>query len=272
MRNGKEGGSWRGWRGGLELVEGSSLSSRPVSTYVYARGMLTVRDFNRGIVICDRITNDMDSNRHCVRRVVPHKEAEFSSQSIMKAMEKFVDAVRDMDETILVPSRLMDLRVGDDGDNVGFNKRSSEREGLKSTDLFRLYSMVNCVRNQLMWGANDCPAPEEEAPHQQQRIGGGGNGTALAGKGHVRRPSTASVASTNSAVSTMSDTDSEAGNENDSGIEAEGDPASALPAYTHKMEECFRKHLYGLHRSLQQMTDAATYLTKRYQNDIGATL
>ncbi|KAL1123389.1 hypothetical protein AAG570_002470 [Ranatra chinensis] len=170
----------------------------------------------------------------------------------MKAMEKFVDAVRDMDETILVPSRLMDLRVG----------RSSEREGLKSTDLFRLYSMVNCVRNQLMWGANDCPAPEEEAPHQQQRIG----------KGHVRRPSTASVASTNSAVSTMSDTDSEAGNENDSGIEAEGDPASALPAYTHKMEECFRKHLYGLHRSLQQMTDAATYLTKRYQNDIGATL
>jgi hypothetical protein len=201
--------------------------------------------------------------RHCVRRVIPHKEAEFSSQSIMKAMEKFVRAVQDMEDTILVPSRLMDLQVGDEGDTVGTKGKRGEREGLSSTDLYRLYTMVNCVKNELLWGGNDCPPPPEvttpvtPAPQPAQVT-----------KTHARRPSTTSMASTNSAGSTISDTDSETGNENDSGIEGEGEGSTKPPSYTRKMEESFRRHLYGLHSSLEQMTEAASYLTLRYQNDI----
>lgn len=195
----------------------------------------------------------MDSNRNYRR--VPHKEAEFSSQSIMKAMETFVQAVQEMDETILVPSRLMDLEVGDSEEAVVLkpkSKTASERESLKCTDLYSLYNMVNCVKNELLWGQNNC-IPEEEEP----------SSTVVSKVTHVRRPSLTSLASSQS----LSDTDSETGNENDSGIEGESE---VKPDYTQKLEESFRRHLYGLHRSLNQMATAAKYLTTRYQSDIGA--
>lgn len=204
--------------------------------------------------------------RNCLRRITSHSsEAEFSSQSIMKAIEKFVQAVQEMDETILVPCRLMDLQVGDATDTVGVksSKRVGERErdGLHSTDLHSLYTLVNLVKTELLWGANEQPPEEEQHTHV----------TSTAIKTHIRRPSTASMASMNSAGSTISDTDSEVGIENDSGIEGETE-STTKPSYTQKVEESFRRHLYGLHRSLEQMTDAAGYLTKRYQNEIGGAV
>lgn len=173
--------------------------------------------------------------------MVPHKEAEFSSQSIMKAMEKFVTAVQEMDETILVPSRLMDLQVGDSGDSVAKTELGS------STDLFGLYETVNSVRKELLWGS--------ESDNQIRY---------KAKPGHVRRPSNVS---TTSLGSNVSDTDSETGL--DSGIENEQE---TKPTQTQRLEENFRRHLYGLQTCLGKITDAANYLTKRYQNDIGGTV
>lgn len=46
-----------------------------------------------------------------MRRIARHDDQEFSNQSILNAMEKFVKTVNAMDETILVPSRLMDCSV-----------------------------------------------------------------------------------------------------------------------------------------------------------------
>lgn len=87
-------------------------------------------------------------------------------------------------------------------------------------------------------------------------------------KGHVRRPSTVSVASSNSSTSTISDSESEvSSNENDSGIESEGQENKDKSLEVAKE---FRTHLLGLYNSLEQMTEAANYLTARYQKDIGA--
>lgn len=87
-------------------------------------------------------------------------------------------------------------------------------------------------------------------------------------KGHVRRPSTVSVASSNSSTSTISDSESEvSSNENDSGIESEGQENKAKSL---DVANQFRTHLLGLYNSLEQMTEAANYLTARYQSDIGA--
>jgi len=200
-------------------------------------------------------------------------------------MEKFVKAVNDMDETILVPCRLMDLKVGDAGDTVVDMKTSLKHPGsgssekrkfslndMTSTDLYNLYTMVNSVKNELLWGQN--VAPEENDERQKSPNSGIGTVTSASVsssvKGHFRRPSTVSMTSTNSTAS-ISDSDSEAGNENDSGIEAEEnnrqDPNCSL-----KVAESFRRHLRGLHHSLQQMTEAALYLTARYQNDIGGAV
>lgn len=104
-------------------------------------------------------------------------------------------------------------------------------------------------------------------------------------KGHVRRTSTASMMSTTS-VSNMSDSDSDISNEIDSGLESDGnksdnaqssdgsdivDDASCQKSSdkaTDLAKRC-KRHLNGLYQCLEQMTEAANYLTARYQSDIG---
>lgn len=90
-----------------------------------------------------------------------HDEPEFSNQSIMNAMEKFVSTVQEMDETILVPCRLMDLKVGDSSDKTAEGEAKSEIHSiLNHADLYSLYTMVNAVKNELLWGQNSTPSGE----------------------------------------------------------------------------------------------------------------
>ncbi|XP_067011156.1 mid1-interacting protein 1-like [Anabrus simplex] len=220
-------------------------------------------------VYSDSVKFNMD-NRNCLRRIGRHDESEFSNQSIMNVMEKFVKAVNDMDETILVPCRLMDLKVGDAGDTVEVkSSKHSRKSGIRDMDLFNLYNMINSVKNELLWGQNKVP-DEDEKETTLVPVPPSASISTSSGKGHVRRPSTVSMASTNS-VASISDTDSETGNENDSGIEAE-DPASQVPDQSEIIASNFRRHLRGLYRSLEQLTDAASYLSTRYQNDVGGAV
>lgn len=158
------------------------------------------------------------------------------------------------------------------------------RDHLANTDLFNLYNMLNSVKVDLLWGRNgqeeSSDTTEVELREQnydtvevvtaneaKQTV----ESTTLAPqpetKGHVRRPSTVSVASSNSSTSTISDSESEvSSNENDSGIESEGVENKDKSLEVAKQ---FRTHLLGLYNSLEQMTDAANYLTARYQSDIG---
>lgn len=46
-----------------------------------------------------------------MRRIATNDDTEFSRESIVNLMEKFVKTVNVMDETILVPCRLMDRTV-----------------------------------------------------------------------------------------------------------------------------------------------------------------
>lgn len=48
--------------------------------------------------------------RNCLRRLI-HDDKEFSNQSIINVIERFVKSVNLMEETILIPSRLMDRQV-----------------------------------------------------------------------------------------------------------------------------------------------------------------
>lgn len=142
--------------------------------------------------------------------------------------------------------------------------------------------MLNSAKTDLLWGRQD-EICVEEPPHviletvdepietstptthlspDTAQTGSNNNNT----KGHNRRPSTVSVMSTNSAASTISDNESEISNENDSGIESEGNSERDK---SDQMAKQFRKHLIGLYKSLEQMTEAANYLTHRYQSDVG---
>lgn len=177
-------------------------------------------------------------------------------------------------------------------------KSSNIRDHLANTDLFNLYSMLNSIKVDLLWGRNGQEGEEMvEIKLREQnydtittvetivtdttalnmnnysksdlQISQSPNteSTNTDQKGHARRPSTVSVSSSNSSTSTISDSESEvSSNENDSGIESENQQEKDRTAEVAKQ---FRAHLFGLYQSLEQMTEAAGYLTARYQSDMG---
>lgn len=268
------------------------------------------------------LPTNMENSRNCLRRIARHDDQEFSNQSILNAMDKFVKSVNTMDETILVPCRLMDRKVGDATDTVPVapkaqhygahhgkkSNRATTRELLNTSELFQLYNTLKLVKVDLLWGRQDAEDGVEDsvvmgcttksskssssnssnAAHSNNTTAdptvanaSSNNGSSVSSpagsekaesnssstttKGHVRRPSTVSVASSNSA-STLSDSDSETSAENDSGIESEGNQEQDRSA---ELAKQFRTHLLGLYRSLEQMSEAANYLTARYQSDVG---
>ncbi|XP_058124804.1 uncharacterized protein LOC131285259 isoform X2 [Anopheles ziemanni] len=245
------------------------------------------------------LPTNMENSRNCLRRIARHDDQEFSNQSILNAMDKFVKSVNTMDETILVPCRLMDRKVGDATDTVPVapkaqhygahhgkkSNRATTRELLNTSELFQLYNTLKLVKVDLLWGRQDAEDGQQQQQQQQHSNGSSVSSSSPAGsekvesnssttasssgstttKGHVRRPSTVSVASSNSA-STLSDSDSETSAENDSGIESEGNQEQDRSA---ELAKQFRTHLLGLYRSLEQMSEAANYLTARYQSDVG---
>lgn len=277
------------------------------------------------------LPTNMENSRNCLRRIARHDDQEFSNQSILNAMDKFVKSVNTMDETILVPCRLMDRKVGDATDTVPVapkaqhygahhgkkSNRATTRELLNTSELFQLYNTLKLVKVDLLWGRQDAEDGVEDSvvmgcstksaksssssssnaaqsnnttadptvanasssngssvspsssPAGSEKAESNSSSTASSSttttKGHVRRPSTVSVASSNSA-STLSDSDSETSAENDSGIESEGNQEQDRSA---ELAKQFRTHLLGLYRSLEQMSEAANYLTARYQSDVG---
>lgn len=209
------------------------------------------------------------------------KETGYSSHSIVQCMENFVDAVHEMDDTILVPSRLMDLKVETSTSQNGVSKDYSKSSALTAIltnlpDLFTLYTMVHNLKNQLQWGCRAergacMDGSDDERSHGHYGTVNTGaflSAPLLSSKGHIRRPSTASMSSTNSsAASVISEPDSEASMENDSGIDAELDACTKMSTLE-ILEQNFQRHLRGLGETLNQLTEAARYVTKRYQKDV----
>ncbi|XP_034945800.1 uncharacterized protein [Chelonus insularis] len=226
----------------------------------------------------EEITSNVETNRTSLRRIARHDEPEFSNASILNSMEKFVKAVNEMEETILVPSRLLDLAVGDAGDTVCQKGKSTIKDTMPNTDLYRLYNIVNKMKLELLWSqkaSDETPGEdetEETRPVRPVRSASATEKTTETVRlGHARCPSTTSVQSMQSASSLISsssssDSDSDIGIENDSGMESEDVPNDK---WANQAAENFRRHLHGLHRSIKRMTQAAEYLTLRYQADVG---
>ncbi|XP_034478615.1 dentin sialophosphoprotein [Drosophila innubila] len=265
----------------------------------------------------------LETSRNCLRRIARHDEQQFSKDSIVNVMEKFVKTVNIMDDTILVPCRLMDRQIGDSTDIIpatgkdttanqltqsssahgkrGVSQSKNVQDFLNASELFNLYNVLNALKKDLLWTANqddevnetEAELEVEQQQQQQQRqhttSGSSNNSNSSRGvKGHVRRTSTASMMSTTS-VSNMSDSDSDVSNEIDSGLESDGnksdnaqssDGSDIIDACQSKSKSAggdkatdlakrCKRHLNGLYQCLEQMTEAANYLTARYQSDIG---
>lgn len=201
------------------------------------------------------------------------------------------------------------------GKRGGAVNSKNVHEFLHSSELFNLYNILNALKTELLWTGKDENLNDTEDIYSQNindeyetrlvenesktdlSIASSSGTAAATGaattntvKGHIRRPSTASVASITSA-SNMSDSESDISNENDSGMDSDGNKSdnaqsSSSANSVSSSENCSnikaknvdkatelarrcRRHLNGLYQCLEQMTEASNYLTARYQSDIG---
>lgn len=203
---------------------------------------------------------------------------DFSSQSILCAMDRFVKAVNNMNETVMVPCRLLDLDV-----NTHKSKSKVPPPLLRGGEPYSYYNVLNSVKNDLIWG----PTANDDDDEEEDLTTGSGTSTlhrssttsshlstasanSSSAKGHLRRQSTLSMISVNSGTSAASDTESEEcceGSEGgDSGLEVEVDDYPNSEAVTRKL----RTHLTGLYSCLGQLTDTAKYITECYQDELNA--
>ncbi|XP_013194672.1 mid1-interacting protein 1A [Amyelois transitella] len=94
------------------------------------------------------LSTKLENSRNTLRKIARNDNTEFSKQSILNDMEKFVKMVNTMDETVLVPSRLMNLpQEGDD-------------------DPFSMFAMLNDLKTELLWAGDS----EEQVERGNRRV------------------------------------------------------------------------------------------------------
>jgi len=76
-----------------------------------------------------------------------------STGSLLTTMEQFVQTVDDMNETILVPCRLMDAKFDSAPSAHPHDPKSRLLTNLNGVDLFQFYTILNSVKSDLMWGS-----------------------------------------------------------------------------------------------------------------------
>jgi len=201
----------------------------------------------------------------------------FSQQSVLCAMNRFVKSVNNMDSTILVPSKLKDIDISTkstkpsdcknakSGSNGQNDIQSNDKPFvLTNEDLFSFYTMLNEMKKYLLWGngsiANlDCPNStpcESQANYEIKK------------SKHTRQPSDdslGSLGSTLSTGSTLSNSDQET---DDSQIDSFFTDRDSIDEHKSLLIESFRYHLQGFHTILNQLADSADYITARYQQEI----
>lgn len=219
--------------------------------------------------------NDDNSS---VRMNKTEELSDFSSQSILCAMDRFVKTVNNMNETVMVPCRLLDVSV------ESSEKTHKAPPLLRGDNPYNLYNVLNSVKNDLIWGPTSNDDDDNERSNTSPLINntrwsepaplssGSTTPTTTTVKGHFRRQSTLSTISMSSNASTTSDGESEGGCDvsegGDSGVDGE-------ESNTHEIDgssvmDSLRTHLVGLHHCLNNLTDTASYITDRYQEEVNA--
>ena len=95
---------------------------------------------------------------------------EKSSTSILSTMNNFVKAVNEMDDTILIPSRLRDM---DTSDTITPNPSGADGDKAlvstqQNTDMLAYYHMLNAVKTELVHGPGSGDDESEEMEQEEE--------------------------------------------------------------------------------------------------------
>ncbi|KAJ7320650.1 hypothetical protein JRQ81_020161 [Phrynocephalus forsythii] len=166
--------------------------------------------------------------------------------SLFNAMNRFIGAVNNMDQTVMVPSLLRDVplmldELDSGGGSGGGGGVGREREApplspnggayCSCRDMYSHYLLLKSIRNDIEWGVLQ-PAGEEAGGRKKDKLNGA-PGAVDIGRG----------------IPEDDDEEEE---------EVEED-----------LEKQFHYHLSGLHTVLSKLTRKANVLTNRYKQEIG---
>ncbi|XP_062258425.1 mid1-interacting protein 1-B-like [Platichthys flesus] len=156
-------------------------------------------------------------------------ETNIQKNSLFTAMNRFLGAVNNMDQTVMVPSLLRDVPL--DGDRELSAMKSEMDEG----DMYSYYQLLKSIRTDMEWGVRCATANE-------------------------RREESMKLSRMNSVTSTYSSISSSSSSSSYEEDEEEEDE---------DLEKQFQYHLTGLQGVLSKLTHQADSLTKRYKKEIG---
>jgi len=168
--------------------------------------------------------------------------SDISANSLLCGMQQFDRAVQNMEETILVPSRLMDMSVSDESSEKPKSKPVPSL--LRSSDAYDVFQLLKSVRCTVRRG---CCEAEELEPKPLQRM--------------PSMLSSQSLSSLSSEASSSGAAGDDSGHESAEDASASEDPCEAVRAR-------FESHLSGLGQCLAQMTEAASFLSSRYEQQL----
>ncbi|XP_070694661.1 mid1-interacting protein 1-B-like [Pempheris klunzingeri] len=157
-------------------------------------------------------------------------ETNNQKNSLFNAMNRFIGAVNNMDQTVMVPSLLRDVPLDEDREMSSL--KSDEDEG----DMYSYYQLLKSIRMDMEWGVRCATA--DEMRKESMKI--------------TRTNSSASTSSASSSSSSLSSSEEEEDEEEDDDLEKQ-----------------FQYHLNGLQGVLSKLTVQAVSLTKRYKQEIG---
>ncbi|XP_070538342.1 mid1-interacting protein 1-like [Ptychodera flava] len=97
-------------------------------------------------------------------------------KSILGMMKHFIEAVNDMDSTVMIPSRLLDMKLEDTQMDTENGNKSLVPKGVDSRDLHLYYSLLKTVKRDLVKGTltqngetDDSMSSEEEDTDQNEQ-------------------------------------------------------------------------------------------------------
>ncbi|XP_018018650.1 myb-like protein A [Hyalella azteca] len=229
----------------------------------------------------------------------------FSSQSVLKTVQKFVTSVNAMNETVMVPCRLLDM-------DFSAMKDKTVPELLKnSNDPYAVYCLLNTTKNDLMYGpstedddevtpqhdstsdrwSSPCDSSGSEtnsvvqnSAYNTQHNGNSSNTvnnnvSPASRNSHApnksapaRRQSTLSmisVASSSSECSSecdLAETSTESAEDASAGLGSE--VQSSAPETVIQVSAQLRDHLIGLQNCLTQLSETANFISDCYQEEL----
>ncbi|XP_069563100.1 mid1-interacting protein 1-B-like [Brachyistius frenatus] len=159
------------------------------------------------------------------------QETPKQKNSLFNAMNRFIGAVNNMDQTIMVPSLLRDVPLDEE------REMSCLKSDMEEGDTYSYYQLLKSIRRDIEWGVR-CAAADERRKESMM---------------NTRKNSIASTASSASSSSSFSSEEEE-----DEEDEEDED-----------LEKQFQFHLTGLHGVLSKLTQQANSVTKRYKKELG---